>query len=103
MGSFLAQQFDIVVLFQGFEAFTRKNAIWSQPDMAWGFTLAPFVFIGLTFLLMVLSRIIAGRWSWDTPSLMKVDLANGIAPMLKPQPQQPSGWKRAISRILNAL
>ena len=85
-------------------AFARHNQIWSVPGMtAWGYSLASYVYIILFLLLLLLSRAIARKWSWEVPRLEDVDLMRGIAPLLGPPGRERSAWKRALRVVLNAL
>ena len=43
------------------------------------------------------------QWSFEVPRAGRVDLHNGVAPLVKQDPEDEKEWKRVLFRILNAL
>jgi hypothetical protein len=74
---------------------------------SWGFTLAPYAMIAAFLLLMCFwllkTRISQGRWTWDIKSLNRVDLTEGMAPVVGPPVAQKNIWLKIGHRILNTL
>jgi hypothetical protein len=78
----------IEVLFSGYEAFARHNPIWSQVADSWGYTLGPWaaIFVVCTLTGAWLLKENHGQfdaWSWGVKPLGRVDLHNGVAPMIE--------------------
>lgn len=97
----------MIVIFQGFEVFSRHNAIWAELSTSWGFTMAPWLAIGV-LCFMVFAWIARGyytdrQWTWGTPRLGKVDLYNGVAPMVQPDEKSKNKFLRALLWVLNTI
>jgi len=54
---------NIIVILQGFQSWTRNAPYWSQTDGSWGFSLAPWVVIGIFFFAVVDHISFCGRRS----------------------------------------
>jgi len=104
---FMYRKILILVLFQGFEVFSRHNEIWAHLASSWGFTIAPWIAIAGVFVLVfawIAKRYKTSKqWSFEVPRAGRVDLHNGVAPLVKQDPEDENRWKRALFRILNAL
>lgn len=87
--------------------FTRGNPYWGIVSTSWGFTIAPFAMIGafliLIFLWLFRTRLRQGRWTWDIKGLKKVELADGVAPVVAPEQEETNLWRRTGHRILATL
>lgn len=97
----------IIVIFQGYLVFTRNNAYWGLQKTSWGFSIAPWVFIGVFVILVsgwyIRTRVKLGRWTWLTRPLDKVDLAEGIAPLNTSGRRDQALWVRLLQQILDAI
>jgi len=87
------------VLFQGFLAIARNNQQLSESGEAWGYTLAPWAFLGFFAILLILWQVITG--SWDVLPIRQIDMS-GMAPQLLPS-RKETKLKAAISWVLNAI
>jgi amino acid permease len=96
-----------VVIFYGYLVFTRNNAIWSYYSDSWGYTVAPWVMIGsiclLVFAWIARNFVMERVWTWSIPRLQKVDLYNGVAPMLGPDVAPKSKLMRGLLWVLNTI
>jgi hypothetical protein len=97
----------MIVIFQGFEVFSRHNAIWAQVSTSWGFSMAPYLAIGVLCLMAfawITKRYFTdGKWTLGTSRLGKVDLYNGVAPMIKPDEKPKNNFVRALLWVLNII
>jgi hypothetical protein len=96
-----------LVIFQGFEVFSRSNPIWQNDPALWDFTIAPWVAIGcftiLVFSWLARRRLYQGVWSWDMKRLSQCRLHDGIAPFVEPDDQPSNKFMRALNAILNFI
>ena len=87
--------------------FSRHNDIWSHLASSWGFTIAPWIAIAgvclLVFAWLVKGYKTNGEWSFEVPRAGRADLHNGVAPLVKEDPENEKRWKRILVRILNAI
>ena len=91
------------MLFQGFKSFTRKPSYWSHADTSWGYALASYFVIGGFLLLFGLSRFKLGKSAFQFTQLEAAGYMEGMAPGLKELPQERSGWRRALTSVLNFI
>jgi hypothetical protein len=97
----------MIAIFQGYLAFARHNHYWMVASNSWGYTLGPYALIG-AFLLFVLvwmtkTRLEQREWTWQTPSLERVNLSVGRALEHAPYPEEKNLWRRGWQRFLEAL
>ena len=97
----------ILVIFQGYEVFSRHNDIWAHLAASWGFTIAPWIAIAVVCLL-VFAWLVKGykankQLSFEVPRAGRADLHNGVAPLVMLDPEDKKRWKRVLFRILNAI
>jgi hypothetical protein len=97
----------MVVIFQGFEVFSRHNAIWAYLSSSWGFSMAPYLAIGvlclMAFAWIAKQYFTDKTWTWGTSRLRRVDLYNGVAPMIKPDEKPKNKFVRALLWVLNII
>ena len=87
----------MIVVFHGYEVFTRHNPVWSSEDDNWGFAVAPWVMIGFYDFHK------GGETSFGLEPPGKVDLNGGIAPP-EPNVDRPKNrFKRWSLWILNKI
>ena len=92
-----------LVIFQGFEVFTRFNKIWSQPGFYWGFTLAPFTVIA-GFLGLVIFAFVRSGWTFSIPGYNRMDLHTGQAAIVPDeQVRQRPWWRRYLKKVLEFI
>lgn len=98
----------ILVLFSGYEVFSRNNAIWNEVADSWGFTLGPWIAIfGVLFLVGVWlvkeNYRRTDSWSWGVKSLGRMDLHNGIAPLIEEDYEERSKYAIVGMKVLDAI
>ena len=97
----------IEVIFQGYLAFFKNNAIWNIVSDSWGFTLAPWIAIFAVFLLVgawiVKEYFEMGEWSWGIPKLRRIDLHNGMAPYVEADAKPKNKFLRGLLWVLNNI
>jgi hypothetical protein len=68
---------------------------------SWGYSIAPYaMIIGFLFLIsfwLLRTRVKQGKWTWDTPTLGKVELDAGISPEVEDRPEE----KRFLRMVWN--
>jgi len=97
----------VLIIFQGYEVFSRNNDIWSFLASSWGFTIAPWLAIACFFILVLawLTRgyVINGNWTWDMTSLSQCRLYDGIAPKIEEDEKPKSKFKKVLLAVLNFI
>jgi amino acid permease len=94
-----------IVIFNGYEVFTRHNELWSQVSISWGPFVSSWVELGVLFLIffgwLLHGYVVFGHWSLRIPNLEDADIINGVALPLEDENDE-RGWpKKSISWILN--
>lgn len=87
--------------------FSRHNEIWAHLATSWGYTIAPWIAIS-GICLLVFAWVVKGyktnkQWSFEVPPAGRADLHNGVAPLVREDPEDERMWKRVLFRILNAI
>ena len=79
--------------------FSRHNAIWSHVSSFWGFTIAPWVIIGVIDLVLLgwlaYGAFIQNDPGFRVPQLLLVKLHEGIAPNVKKDEPSPKPEEEA--------
>jgi len=85
----------------------RQSKFWGEFRFWWGISLGPYAailaFAVLVAVWLVRKRIRAKHWSWYVSQVDKVDLSDGVSPIVLPHNQWQSAQKTAWLRLLNAL
>jgi hypothetical protein len=97
-----------VVIFQGYQVFTRSKSWWTGREASWKATLVPWMTIVVMCLLSIgwyiHNRIRTSRWSWEIPIARKVDLNNGAAPEVTEETfVRKSRISKVVSWVLNNI
>ena len=100
-----------LVIFNGYEVFTRHNLQWNFVKTSWGFYVSSWVELGiliLAFLGWLLYYYYAGTKEWSLqilqiPDLHNADITDGMAPTLPAREANggQSGFTKVGSWILN--
>lgn len=87
--------------------FTRDNPIWNLDSNSWGYTVAPWLMIGsiglLVFAWIARNFVLERVWTWSAPRLERVDLFNGVAPLVEADVPPKSKFMRALLWALNVI
>jgi hypothetical protein len=77
------------VVFQGFQVFSRGNAVWVWTSSSWGYNISPWIALLLIIILILGFQYYSTRkiWEWDFPNWNVIDLYTGTA-RDEPRPQQ---------------
>jgi hypothetical protein len=96
-----------VVIFNGYEVFTRHNQLWSHVTTSWGPYVSSWVELGVLVLMLfgwlLYGYVIFGEWSLRIPNLQNADVMNGIAPLLEDDDFRRRWLKRPVAWILNNI
>ena len=103
----LASQFEpvtlnwlTVVIFQGYDVFTKGNAFWAIAAKPWSATLAPWTVLGVVVILFAIGCWISGV---KGPQLSRERLFNG-AVSRSPNVTISEPWiKRKVNRLLDNI
>ena len=100
----------MIVIFQGFDVFTRHNAIWEFLSLSWGYTIAPWIIIATLFVLFAgwLTVLVYrytrpdGKWEMlEVPTTE--DVIAGISVIPERQLESADFYERWKDRVLNYL
>jgi energy-coupling factor transporter transmembrane protein EcfT len=94
-----------IVLFQGYLVFARAKL---PIGTSWVPTVMPWVTLGVLALLTVgwyfYGGIFTREWDWKIPSLRRVDVFGGAAPLVQPDEKLKVNWFLKGGRwILNKI
>lgn len=94
----------MIVLFQGYLVFARAKLPSGTP---WIPYTMPWVTLGALTLLTIGWYVYRGifkqSWDWKIPSVIKVDLSNGAAPLTPPYEESDDWFVRVRRRVLDKL
>jgi yeast amino acid transporter len=96
-----------IVMFNGYEVFTRGNSLWSIVTTSWGYYLSSWVELGVLVIMffgwLLYGYRVHGQWGLRIPNLERANVVTDIAPLLEP-PSVPKGWHRKfVSWVLNNI
>ena len=90
----------MVVIFQGYDVFTKGNPFWAMAAKPWSATLAPWTMLGGVGILFVIGCLISGL---KGPKLSRERLFNG-AVNRSPIVAISEPWiKRKVNRLLDNI
>jgi hypothetical protein len=95
----------MIVLFQGYMVFARAKLPIGTPFVP---IVMPWVTLGVLALLTIgwyfYGGIFTREWDWKIPSLLRVDVFGGAAPLVEPDEKSNLNWLQKGGRwILNKL
>jgi amino acid permease len=106
ISSFLKKLFLIIVVFQGYEVFSRHNPFWHRVADSWGYTVAPWLALFgiamLVFVWLFKENYKQAEWNWGVPRLRLVNF-NGVAPLVDKDESEYSVFKRTRTWVLNNI
>jgi anti-sigma factor RsiW len=89
----------MVVIFQGYDVFSRGNEFWDIASKSWSATLAPWVWLGAFLILLAVGIWISG---WKGPHLTRESLFSGA--VSRCPKRRPETWtKRKVNRVLDSI
>jgi hypothetical protein len=89
-----------VVIFQGYDVFSRGNAFWAIASKPWSATLAPWVTFGIFLILLAIGIWISGL---KGPHLSQEMLFSGAASR-SPDKTKPERWiYRKVNHVLDNI
>jgi hypothetical protein len=95
----------IIVIFNGYEVFTRYNNLWSMVTTWWGAYVMSWVELGILVLLfcgwLLYGFLVRGEWSLRIPSPQNPVAMTGIAAPLEDVQIEGSWVKKSFLWILN--
>lgn len=96
----------IIVVFQGYEVFTRHDIFWGTVADSWGYTVAPWLAL-FAIAMLVLAWLLKENhkqteWNWGVPGLRRVNF-NGVAPLVEEDEKEANVFKRTRKWALNAI
>ena len=96
----------IIVVFQGYEVFSRHDPFWGTVADSWGYTIAPWLAL-LAIAMLVLAWLWKENykqagWNWGVPGLRRVNF-NGVAPLVEEDEKDSNVFKRRWIWALNTI
>jgi hypothetical protein len=97
-----------LVLFNGYEVFTRHNPLWGFVNTSWGFYVSSWVELGILIVALlgwlVHGYISSGKWGLRIPDPQNAEIVDGRAEDLDDIiPSQRNRFKRTVLWILNNI
>lgn len=90
------------MVFSGYAVFTRHNAIWAKLNTDWGYSVGPWVTMGL-FCLILLVLLSRNGWSFHIPPIHGVDIHNGVAVRVSDDLRERNVFQKKLLSILDKL
>ena len=97
-----------LVLFNGYEVFTRHNPLWGFVNTSWGFYVSSWVELGILIVALlgwlVHGYISSGKWGLRVPDPQNAEIVDGRAEDLDDIiPSQRNRFTRTVLWILNNI
>src|SRR5271163_4903715 len=97
-----------LVLFNGYEVFTRHNPLWGFVNTSWGFYVSSWVELGILILALlgwlVHGYVSSGKWGLRVPDPQNAEIVDGRAEDLEDViPSRRNWFKKTVSWILNNI
>lgn len=91
---------NLLVIFSGYAVFTRNNAIWSRINNDWGYSIGPWATLA-AFCIILFILFARGGWSFGVPSLLNVDVHDGVSKVVADDVRQRSKFEKRLIWLLD--